>query len=102
MKWPKSMEKLENGGRLGHLRQNLPPPQKKNGPLDPPEALTSFGGAGAVPRPLDAGVGVGLNLKTNRDASCPDVVVVVVVVYRRFVAQDRLRSFGFTTSCKII
>ena len=34
MKWPKSVEKLENGGRLGPLRQNLPPPP--SGPLDPP------------------------------------------------------------------
>ena len=30
------MEKLENGGRLGPLRQNLLPQTKKNGPLDPP------------------------------------------------------------------
>ena len=36
IKWPKSVEKLENGGRLSPLRQNLPPPKKKNGPLDPP------------------------------------------------------------------
>ena len=41
IKWPKSVEKLENGGRLGPLRQDLPPPQKKNkqtknGTLDPP------------------------------------------------------------------
>ena len=28
MKWPKSVEKVENGGRLGLPRQN--------GPLDPP------------------------------------------------------------------
>ena len=34
MKWPKSEEKLENGGRLGPLRQDSPPP--KNDPLDPP------------------------------------------------------------------
>ena len=34
IKWPKSVEKLENWGRLGPLRQDLPP--KKNGPLDPP------------------------------------------------------------------
>ena len=33
IKWPISGEKLENGGRLGPLRQNLPPPP--NGPLDP-------------------------------------------------------------------
>ena len=26
IKWPKSVEKLENGGRLGPLRQDLPPP----------------------------------------------------------------------------
>ena len=32
--WPKSVEKLENGGRLGSLRQDLPPPH--NDPLDPP------------------------------------------------------------------
>ena len=30
------MEKLDNGGRLGPLRQDLPPPKKKNDPLDPP------------------------------------------------------------------
>ena len=29
IKWPKSVEKLENGGRIGPLRQDLPPPQKK-------------------------------------------------------------------------
>ena len=35
IKWPKSEEKVENGGRLGLTRQNFwPPPQ--NGPLDPP------------------------------------------------------------------
>ena len=28
IKWPKSVKKLENGGRLGPLRQNLPPPKK--------------------------------------------------------------------------
>ena len=33
IKWPKSVEKLENGGRLGPLRQDLPP---KNDPLDSP------------------------------------------------------------------
>ena len=26
--WPKSMEKLENGGRLGPLHQNLPTPKR--------------------------------------------------------------------------
>ena len=26
IKWPKSVEKLDNGGRLGPLRQDLPPP----------------------------------------------------------------------------
>ena len=26
IKWPKSVKKLENGGRLGPLRQNVPPP----------------------------------------------------------------------------
>ena len=35
MKWPKSEEKVENGGRLGSPRQNFCPPPKKNGPLDP-------------------------------------------------------------------
>ena len=42
IKWPKSVEKLENGGRLGPLRQNSPPPppKKKNGPLDPPVWLS--------------------------------------------------------------
>ena len=34
IKWPKSVEKLENGGRLGPLRQDLAP--QKNDPLDPP------------------------------------------------------------------
>ena len=29
IKWPKSVEKLENGGRLSPLRQNLPPPLKR-------------------------------------------------------------------------
>ena len=29
IKWPKSVQKLENGDRLGPLRQNLPPPPKK-------------------------------------------------------------------------
>ena len=29
IKWPKSVEKLENGGRLGPLRQDLHPPPKK-------------------------------------------------------------------------
>ena len=29
IKWPKSVEKLENGGRLGPLRQNSPPPPKR-------------------------------------------------------------------------
>ena len=29
IKWPKSVEKLENGGRLGPFRQDLPP--KKTG-----------------------------------------------------------------------
>ena len=28
IKWAKSVEKLENGGRLGTLRQDLPPPPK--------------------------------------------------------------------------
>ena len=38
IKWPKSVEKLENGVRLGPLRQNMPPQKQKqkNGPLDPP------------------------------------------------------------------
>ena len=34
IKWTKSVEKLDNGGRLGPLRQDLPP--QKNDPLDPP------------------------------------------------------------------
>ena len=29
IKWPKSVKKLHNGGRLGPLRQDSPPPQKK-------------------------------------------------------------------------
>ena len=29
IKWPKSVEKLDNGGRLGPLSQDLPPPPKK-------------------------------------------------------------------------
>ena len=29
IKWPKSVKKLHNGGRLGPLRQDLPPPKKK-------------------------------------------------------------------------
>ena len=37
IKWPKSVEKLENGDRLAPLRQDLPP---KNGPLDPQEQGT--------------------------------------------------------------
>ena len=36
MKWPKSEEKVENGGRLGLTRQNFCPPPPQNGPLDPP------------------------------------------------------------------
>ena len=40
IKWPKSVEKLENGGRLGPLRQDLPPPPPPNGPLDPPLLTT--------------------------------------------------------------
>ena len=35
IKWPKAAEKLENGGRLGSLGQNLPPPPPKKDPLDP-------------------------------------------------------------------
>ena len=34
IKWPKSVEKLHNGGRLGPLRQDIPP--KKIDQLDPP------------------------------------------------------------------
>ena len=34
IKWPKSREKLENGGRLGSPSAKTWPP--KNGPLDPP------------------------------------------------------------------
>ena len=34
IKRPKPVKKLENGGRSGPLRQNLPP--EKNSPLDPP------------------------------------------------------------------
>ena len=62
---PKSVKKLENGGRLGPPRQDLPPPpKKKNAPLDPPLLHRSggitvsepLGGSvprGAVARPLD-------------------------------------------------
>ena len=35
IKWSKSVEKLENGGRLGPPPK-LALPKKKNGPLDPP------------------------------------------------------------------
>ena len=49
IKWPKSVEKLENGGRLGPSVKTCPPPPpppppKKNGPLDPPlvEVMNSF------------------------------------------------------------
>ena len=34
IKWPKSMEKVENGDRLGPVDQNSPPPP--TGPLDLP------------------------------------------------------------------
>ena len=34
IKWPKSVEKVENGVRLGPLGKNLPPPPTQ--PLDPP------------------------------------------------------------------
>ena len=39
IKWPKPVEKLENGGRLDPLRQNLAP---QNGPLDPPVRATRW------------------------------------------------------------
>ena len=35
IKWPKSVEKLDNGGRLGPLRQDCPPPPQKKNPLNP-------------------------------------------------------------------
>ena len=31
IKWPKSIDKAENGGRLGFLRKNLPPPKRPTG-----------------------------------------------------------------------
>ena len=31
IKWPKSVEKLENGGSLSPLRQKLPPPNRSAG-----------------------------------------------------------------------
>ena len=40
MKWPKAVEKIENGGRLGSPRQNFWPFQ--NGSLDPPVAEGPF------------------------------------------------------------
>ena len=42
IKWPKSVEKLKNGGTLGHLRQD----SSKKVPLDPllvsTDTLTTF------------------------------------------------------------
>ena len=36
------MEKVQNGGRLGPLGQNLPPPPQKKNPLDPPLYVPTY------------------------------------------------------------
>ena len=45
IKWPKSMETLENGGRVGPLRQRLPPP--------PPQKKRSAGSASGADKTFD-------------------------------------------------
>ena len=75
--------------RLLPLRLAVPPSLSRRQPLPRAEQLRPDGGD-----PTD--------LRLRHVQRRPPGAPVVVVVYRRFIAQYRLRSVGFTTSCKNI